>query len=278
MRLAVNTLLWAVEFSPADIPLLPRLKSRGFEGVEVPVFQPAAFKAKEIRKAFEDNGLEFITCSIVPNGASLVSGDAAATARGRQHLRDVIKLAADMNSRIIAGPLYSPVGYKPGPRRTVDEWKRCVESYQMVAHDLEANDVTVAIEPLNRFETYFLNTSADAARLCDEINVPRVGVSYDTFHSNIEDKDLAGAIRGLGRRIKFVQTSENDRGTPGNGHVPWRDVIAALREVGYDGWLTIESFAPNLGDFSSAVCIWRDIEPSTDGIAFDGITFLKGLL
>lgn len=278
MRIAVNTLIWQVDFTPAQLPLLPRLKAAGFEGVEVPVFQPAAFDAAAIRKGFAQNGLEFILCSIIPNGASLISADAAALAKGRQHLRDVIKLAADLDSRLIAGPLYSPVGYKPGPRRTADDWKRAVESYQSVADLLAAHDVTIAIEPLNRFETFFLNTSADAAALCDDINVSRVGVSFDTFHSNIEDKNSAAAIRRIGRHLKFVQTSESDRGTPGSGQVKWDEVMAAFREVGYDGWLCIESFAPHLGDFSSAVCIWRDIEPVTDSIAFDGIKFLKQIV
>jgi D-psicose/D-tagatose/L-ribulose 3-epimerase len=278
MRISVNTLLWQVDFTPAHLSLLPRLKAHGFEGVEVPVFQPATFDAAAIRKGFAANGLEMTVCSIVPPGLSLIGDDAGALAKGRQHLRDVIKVTADCGARLIAGPLYCPVGYLPGRRRTADEWKRAVESYQSVAGELAANDITIAIEPLNRFETFFLNTSADAAALCDEINLSRVGVSYDTFHSNIEDKGLGAAIRRIGRHVKFVQTSENDRGTPGSGHVAWQEVISALREVGYDGWLTIESFAPNLGDFSSAVCIWRDIEPVTDSIAFDGVRFLKQLI
>jgi D-psicose/D-tagatose/L-ribulose 3-epimerase len=278
MKLAVNTLLWQVDFTPAHLPLLARLKAAGFQGVEVPVFNLAAFETKTIRKAFADHGLEFILCTIIPNGQTLIGDDAGALAKGRQHLRDAIRLAADMGAKIIAGPLYSPVGYLPGHRRTADEWKRAVESYQGVADLLQANDVTIAIEPLNRFEAFFLNTSADAAKLCDDINVERVGVSYDTFHSNIEDKNFGNAIRRLGKHIRFVQTSENDRGTPGSGHVAWRDVIIALREVGYDGWLTIESFAPNLGGFSSAVCIWRDIEKNSEDIAFEGVKFLRKLI
>src|SRR5207302_8893891 len=98
---------------------------------------------------------------------------------------------------------------------------------------LTSSDVTLAIEPLNRFETFFLNTAADAAALCREVGHPRVGASFDTFHSNIEDKNLPAAVRTLGPYLKFVQTSENERGTPGSGHVDWDGVLAALREVGY---------------------------------------------
>jgi len=275
MKLAVNTLIWAVDFTPSQLPLLAKLKAHGFEGVEIPVFDPASFQAAAIRRGLEENGLECVICSVMPPGFSLITDDAAVREKSQQRLADAIKVAADMGSRVVAGPLYCPVGYLPGRRRTADEWKRAVESYQRATSDLESNDVTLAIEPLNRFETYFLNTSADLARLCEDVGHARVGASYDTFHSNIEDKDLGAAIRLLGRHIKHVQTCENDRGTPGSGHVEWLDVFAALREVGYDQWLSIESFAPNLGDFSSAVCIWRDIEPNTDNIAFDGVRFLQ---
>src|SRR5262249_22736468 len=156
-------------------------------------------------------------------------------------------VAADLNSRFVAGPLYAPVGYLPGHRRTVDEWERVVEGYQSVVDLLTANDVTLAIESLNRYETYFLNTAVDAAALFERVGHPRVGALYDTFHSNIEDKHLGDAIRTLGSHIKYVHTNENDRGTPGTGHIPWDEVFRALSDAGYDGWLCIESFAPNLG-------------------------------
>jgi len=278
MHLAVNTLLWAVDFTPADIPLLSKLKAHGFEGVEIPIFDLAAFDAPAIRGALEDNGLDCIVCTVMPKQASLASAEKAWRDRAIAHLRQAVDLAAKMNSRLIAGPMYSPVGYLPGHRRTRDEWNWAVDGYRSLGEQLASNNVTLAIEPLNRFETYFLNTSADAAALCDAVGDPRVGVSYDTFHSNIEDKHPAAAIRQLGAHVKYVQTSENDRGTPGNGHVDWPGVFSALREIRYDGWLCIESFAPNLGDFSSAVCIWRDIEPSTDAIAFEGIEFLKKMI
>jgi D-psicose/D-tagatose/L-ribulose 3-epimerase len=278
MKLAVNTLLWQVDFTPADLPLLTRLKAHGFDGVEIAAFEPKNFQAAAIRRGVEDNGLECIICSVVPKGLSLISDDAAVRGKTRERLRDVIKVAADTDARMIAGPLYCPVGYLPGRRRTADEWRWAVEGYQSITDDLTSHNVTLAIEPLNRFETYFLNTSADAAALCAAVGHPRVGVSFDTFHSNIEDKDLGAAIRGLGPHLKYVQASENDRGTPGSGHVGWRLVLDALRDAGYDGWIAIESFAANLADFSSAVCIWRDIEPVTESIAFDGIKFLRTLI
>jgi D-psicose/D-tagatose/L-ribulose 3-epimerase len=207
MKLGVNTFIWSAEFGTAQLPLLPRIKAHGFDGVEVPMFEPAHFPAADIRRGVEANGLECTVCSIIPQGRSLISDDPEVRRRTRQHLRDAIEATAEVGARLIDGPLYSPVGYLPGRRRTPDEWRWAIEGYQSVTATLEACGVALAIEPLNRFETYFLNTAADAAALCDAVGHPRVGVAFDTFHANIEEKDLAGACRLLGPRVLHVQIS-----------------------------------------------------------------------
>jgi D-psicose/D-tagatose/L-ribulose 3-epimerase len=278
MKLGVNTFIWSAEFGRAQLALLPRIKEHGFDGVEIPMFDPAGFPATDIRDALAANDLECTVCSIIPKGRSLISDDADVRRRTQQHLRDAIHATADVGAHVIDGPLYSPVGDLRGRRRTPDEWRWAVEGYQSATSTLDAFDVTLAIEPLNRFETYFLNTAADAAALCDEVGHPRVGVAFDTFHANIEEKGLAGACQRLGGHLKHVQISENDRGTPGSGHIDWGSLLRALRDLEYDGWLTIESFGPSLGAFSAAVAIWRDIEPTPESIAFDGITFLRRAL
>jgi D-psicose/D-tagatose/L-ribulose 3-epimerase len=190
-------------------------------------------------------------------------------------MHDAIKAGADAGARLIAGPLYCPVGYLPGRRRTADEWKRAVESYQSLGDTLVRHGITIAIEPLNRFETYFLNTAADTAALAEEIGHPNVGVLFDTFHANIEEKDIAAGYLRVGQHLKHVHTCENDRGIPGSGHVEWASVFQALRTLKYDGWLTIESFGFALGDLSAAASIWRDIEATPESIAVEGVKFLK---
>ena len=275
MKLGVNTFIWTSEFTPAHLDLLPRIKAAGFDGVELPVAQPGAFRTADVRRALEANGLECTVCSVILQEFNLVGADADLRRRTQQHVRDVVKVAADLGATLVDGPLYSPVGYLPGRRRTDDEWAWAIEGYQAVIPALDANGITLAIEPLNRFETYFLNTAVDAAALCDAVGHERVGVAFDTFHASIEEKNIADACRRVGRHLKHVQISENDRGTPGSGHVNWDDLFDVLAGLKYDAWLTIESFGPNLGAFSSAVCIWRDIEPDPESIAFDGLTFLR---
>lgn len=276
MKFGVNTYIWSADFTPAHLDLLPRLKAGGFDGVEVPIFRPATFEAAAIRRGAEAAGLERTAVASLLPDLSLISDDADVRRRTVAHIGSAIEAAAELGARLFAGPLYAPVGYLPGRRRTDDEWKRAVEGYQQIGETLEAYDVSLGIEPLNRFETFFLNTAADGAALCDAVNHPRVGLLFDTFHANIEEKHIGAAIRTAGRHIKHFHACENDRGTPGNGHVEWDEVFAALRDIEYDNWLTIESFGFALGDLSAAAAIWRDIEASPEDIAFDGVTFLRG--
>jgi D-psicose/D-tagatose/L-ribulose 3-epimerase len=275
MKFGVNTFIWSSQYDQRVEALLPLIKERGFDGVEVPLFRAAEFPAADIRRATVANGLECTICAVLVQGLSLISEDREVRTKTRQHLNEAVSAAADAGAKVIAGPLYSPVGSLPGRRRTADEWDWAVEAYQELGPVLAAHGVTVAIEPLNRFETYFLNTAADAKALCDQIGHPNVGILFDTFHANIEEKDISAGYRTVGPHLKHVHTCENDRGIPGSGHVEWAAVFQALRDLKYDGWLTIESFGFALGDLSAAASIWRDIERTPESIAFEGVRFLK---
>jgi D-psicose/D-tagatose/L-ribulose 3-epimerase len=268
MRIGVNTLIWSAGFDQSNLPLLALLKEHGFDGVELPVFEPATFPAAAVRKGLEANGLGCTVCSIVLRGLNLVSDDADVRRKTQIHIEDTVKVTAELGGMILDGPLYTPVGYLPGRRRTADEWKRAVEAYQSMGPMLARHGVTLALEPLNRFETYFLNTAADAAAL-RRVGHPKS--RFDTFHAS---------KRRYRRWLRTWETSDacpaaNDRGIPGSGHVDWPAVFRALRAVGYDEWLVIESFGFNLGELSAAVAIWRDIERTPDVIAFEGIKFLR---
>lgn len=275
MKFGVNALIWTTEFDERSFSILPRIRERGFDGFEIPVFQPSAVKAEIISRALSENGLECRVCAILPSGLNTISDDPAVRRRTRDHLADCAKITADLGSNVMAGPVYAPVGYLPGRRRSDDEWKWAVETFQSIGHVLDENDVELGLEPLNRFETYFLNTAADSVQLCDEINNPRIGVLLDTFHTNIEEKDVAGAFRAVAGRLKHVHACENDRGIPGTGHIDFAAIASALREINYDGWITIESFGYTHKQLAAAAAIWRDLAPTPESIAFDGLRLLK---
>jgi D-psicose/D-tagatose/L-ribulose 3-epimerase len=275
MKIGINTLIWSADFTEKQVPLLPRLKAAGFDGIEVAIFNPPAFQAALVEKAAREHGLEVTACTAIPHGSSLVSEDARERQLGLDHMKAAIDGVARAGGAMLAGPFYTPVGYLPGRRRTSAEWSREIEALQTLAPWAAERGVTLAVEPINRFETYFLNTAADAAALMRAVDHPSVGILFDTFHANIEEKRIADGYRAVAPWLTHVHTCENDRGTPGSGHVEWSEVFAALREIGYDGWLTIESFGSNVPEIAAAAAIWRDIESDPESIAFDGIGFLR---
>lgn len=275
MKCGVTTYIWSAEFTREQLSVLPVLAEKGFDGIELPVFRPSGFETRYIREALAASDLRCTVGAVLLPGFSLVTEDVTVRQQSLNNVRDIIHVVADLGADIVAGPLYTPVGELPGRRRTAEEWKRAIDAYQQLTPTLDADGVTLAIEPLNRFETYFLNTMEDGVALCDAVNHPRVGLLFDTFHANIEAKDVAAALVRGGRHVKYIHTSENDRGTPGSGHVDWPGVFRAVEAIGYDGWLTIESFGFSLGDLSAAAAIWRDIETTPEAIAFDGVAFLK---
>jgi D-psicose/D-tagatose/L-ribulose 3-epimerase len=275
MKFGANTFIWSDHFDPGQTALLDRLKQAGFDGVEIPLIEPEQKRVAEIRRTIERSGLECTVCSVLAPGLSTISDDADIRNKTQKHLERCIQTVAELGASVIAGPLYAPVGYLPGRRRTQEEWKHAVNCFQQLGPELDEFQITLAIEPLNRYETYFLNTAADAAQLCEEINHPKIGVLFDTYHANIEEKDIAQGIAACGPCLRHVHSCENDRGIPGTGHVDWLAVASALREAHYDGWLTIEGFGFSLGALSTAASIWRDLAPEAEDIAFKGLPFLR---
>jgi len=278
MKLGVNTLIWSDGFDSSHTKLFGSIREAGFDGIEFPLFTPEPRPNTEIRRGLEAAGLECTFCTILPPGLNTISSDGGVRARSKQYWMDTVRTVAEMGGKILCGPVYSPVGHFVGRRRTPDEWAWAVECFADLGRTLSDYDVTLAIEPLNRYETYFLNTAIDTVALCEEVNHAKVGILFDTYHANIEEKQVGEALRQSAPFLRHVHTCENDRGIPGTGHVDWDSVFATLRDIQYDGWLTIEGFGFSLGALSSAASIWRDLAPTSGAIAFDGIKFLKDQL
>jgi D-psicose/D-tagatose/L-ribulose 3-epimerase len=275
MKIGINTLLWTAGFDTTHLDLLPQFKQRGFDVVEIARFEFGSFPVAAVRKAVENTGLEPVFCSALTGQTSLVSDDPAVRNQAREFLLQGIETAAALGARVFVGPFCSPVGLLPGRRRTEDEWKRAVEGLQSLTDALSSHDVSIALEPLNRFETHFLNLTGDAVRLCEEVASDRIGILFDTFHANIEEKNIGAALTSCGAWLKHVHACENDRGIPGSGHVEWQDVFAALRRLQYGGRVVIESFGARIPEIATAACIWRDLAPSSESIAFEGLEFLR---
>jgi D-psicose/D-tagatose/L-ribulose 3-epimerase len=278
MKIGVNTLIWTGAFGLEHLPLMEQVRQHGFDGIEIARFDWNGFPAAEIGAEAQRLGLDVTVCTAFGNREiSLISEGADRRAEALAMLKQGIEATAAMGGRIMAGPFHGPVGYLPGRRRTVDEWRWLVEGLREAGDHAARLGVRLAVEPLNRFETYVLNTAADAALLCDQVGHPAVGVLYDTFHGNIEEKSQDAAIRAVGRHLIHVHSCENDRGTPGSGHVEWSQVMTALRGVGYDGYLVIESFGFAIPEIAAAASIWRDLAITPDAIAWDGVRFIRAI-
>lgn len=277
MKYGVNTMVWTTRVTSGHLPLLSRIKSWGFDGVELflSLDEPADLQATA--RMLDQLGLERTTCSVLPRDANPVSPEAEVRARGTESLKRYVERTAELGATLICGPLHAALGVMTGRGRTEDEWQWAVESLQAAAEHARRFGVTLAIEPLNRFETYFLNTQQDAARLVKEVGAPNVKVHFDTFHANIEESHPAESVRALGPHLGHVHISENDRGIPGSGHNDWSGVLSALKEIQYQGWLTIESFAQPEPELAAAAAIWRDLAPSGDELALHGLQFIKRL-
>jgi len=275
MKAGVNTLLWSGTFTEKDLPLLRRVKRLGFGAAEVPVFDPAAAPAEKARALAEKLGLELLQCSIMPPEANPISDRAGVRKKAVKQLLGYIKTAKAMGAKAIGGPLYAPVGLLVGRPRTRQEWRWAVGCFKQVMPAAEDAGVTLCIEPINRFETYFINTAADAVKLCKEVGSPNLKVHLDTFHMNIEEKNSPAAIKATGKYLGHFHVSESDRGIPGSGQVDWKGCFRALRAVKYDGWCVVESFHSAIKEIAAAASIWRELAPSCDAIARGGLRLMK---
>ena len=278
MKASMNLLLWTAAAGEEHIALVKQIKDWGFDGVELPMFAPDCSPWKTYASLLNDLDLGASAVAVLPEGSSLISDNKGENQAAVDFLKACIDSCTEVGAHTLCGPIYNPVGKLVGRGPTEDERKRCIEGLDTVGTYAQESGVALAVEPLNRFETYFLNSQADGAALAEAVGNPAVGILFDTFHSNIEEKSIADAIAAAGPHIKLVHISANDRATPGEDHVPWQEVFTALRAAKYDGWLVIEAFGLWLPELAAATCIWRKMAPSEEHLARNGLKFIRQML
>jgi D-psicose/D-tagatose/L-ribulose 3-epimerase len=275
VRFGLNLLVYTPTVSRERLDLVAKVADMGFDGVEIPFGDLDVLDAPATRAACEAAGVGVTSCCVMMPDCSPCATDPAQRQAGLARLRRMADLTAEMGGKVMAGPLYAPVRCLTGRARSDDEWKWCVEGLTAAAEHAGGAGVMLAIEPLNRFETHVLNTAADAVAMVQAVGSDHLKVQLDTFHGNIEEKDTAAAIRQTGGLLGHFHASESDRGELGTGQVRWKKIFAALKDIRYDGWVTIESFATGIVDLCAAACIWRPIYESADQLAIEGLAFLK---
>ena len=274
MKFGMNLLLWTGELNDELMPVLESLKNMGYDGVELPLFNYDLDYAAWGRR-LDDLGLQRTAVTVRGEEDNPISADAAARAQGVDNNKRALDCCAAVGATHLVGPYHSALGVFSGSGPTRDEWTWGVDSMRPVAEHAGAVGVTLGVEYLNRFETYLLNCAADTVRFIQQVDHPSCRMMYDTFHANIEEKDLAAAIGQCAAYTVHVHISENDRSTPGTGNVDWQTTFDTLKEVGYDGWLMIEAFGLALPELAAATKIWRRMYESEEQLARDGLEFMK---
>ncbi|HVS36522.1 MAG TPA: sugar phosphate isomerase/epimerase family protein [Gemmataceae bacterium] len=275
MKIGMNLLLWTTHVTQQHFPLFGKLKQVGFDGVELPLFEGDAGHYKTVRKQLDDHGLKSTAVCCMTPDANPISPDAGLRRAAGDRMKWAIEMTAVLGGENLCGPYHSPLGVFSGTGPTADEKKRAADVLRQAADEARKNKVMLCIEYLNRFECYFLTTAADTKAFVKEVNHPSFRMMYDTFHANIEEKQIAPVIASVLDVVGHVHISENDRGTPGTGHVAWDETFRALRQGGYDGWMVIESFGRALPDLAAATKVWRDLFPAAEEVYTKGIRFIK---
>lgn len=276
MKIGMCMFLWTTHVTHEHETLLRDIKATGFDGVEIPIFEGTPDDYKRLGDLLDRIGLERTAVSAMGDpDMNLIAPDAETRTRGVGYVKWAIDCAAALGADKLCGPLHSTLGAFTGEGPTQAEFERSVSSQRAIGDHAGKRGVTIGLEALNRFECYLLNTMEGLSAHVDEIGHPNIRAMYDTFHSNIEEADPISAFTRNRANIAHVHISENDRGVPGRGHVPWAATFKAIRQSGYDDWLTIEAFGRALRDLAAATKIWRDLSENPEAVYREGYTHIR---
>jgi D-psicose/D-tagatose/L-ribulose 3-epimerase len=281
MKIGVNTWVWTSPLTTEELErLAPHVREMGFDWIEAPLEGIGDLDYARGAQIVRDYGLGVSACAAMGPDRDLIHPDPAIRENGMAYLRQAIEATHTLGGANLVGPLYSAVGrtWQQTPDERARDLDLLVENLGQLARYAGDYGVVLCVEPLNRFETSFINLASQAIEVVDRVNHPACQIMLDTFHMNVEEKSLGDAIRAAGPRLRHVHTCENDRGAPGSGHVPWDEVAGALKDIGYDGPVVIESFTSKVKSIARAAAIWRSLAPTQDDLARDGLAFLRKLL
>ncbi len=279
MQFGASTFIWVSPFSDDKIYLIKKIKDFGFDLIELCIEDPDIINPETTRKSINESGIGAIVCGAFGPERDVSSEDENIQKKGIEYIKTCIDYAEIIGSPVVVGPMYSATGKARLLSRDEKskQWNLGINNLKVVADYAVKRKIKLAIEPLNRFETDFINTVEQGMEFVDRINYENVGLLLDTFHMNIEEKDPAAAIRSAGEKLFHFHACSNDRGTPGTGHINWKSVELAIKDIGYDGPVVIESFTPEVKEIARAVSFWRPIVKDQNLLAKEGLVFLKEL-
>jgi len=250
-RFGVASLIWTEDFTVKDLSLIEKAKELGFDVLDINVAHPERFPAEKVSEKIKEVGIEVVTTIGMPQDSNIIHPDPAVRKQGLNTLKKMVDINVEIGSKIIAGVIYASWGYITGKPRTEQEWKRSVENMREAAEYAKSKgDIVLAVEPVNRFETHFINIAEDAVKYCREVGTGNMKILLDAFHMIREEMSFTDAVNVCGREyLGYVHVCENNRGIPGTGLVPWREFFTALKNIDYDGPLGTEPTLRHLEEF-----------------------------
>lgn len=277
MKLGVHAYAWTSEWNDSQLGLISRAASLGMDLIEIPLMLLDLCDPHRIREECERVGIAVCTSTVLNERTDLTSGSIEVRKNGEAYLKDCVRATAEMGGNCFSGVIYSAIGKKSDCRPTRSDWENSAAGLREVCRYARDFGVTVGIEPVNRYETYLINTCAQAVELAGMVDEPNIGIHLDTYHMNIEEKDFHEATKLAGNRLCHYHLCENDRGIPGTGLVDWEGIFRALGEMNYNGNAALESFVEVSDNMREATCVWRDLAPSGDTLVIEGLGFIRGL-
>jgi D-psicose/D-tagatose/L-ribulose 3-epimerase len=274
MRFGVHCRLWTTGWTNANLDLIERAKTIGFSAFEISLLNLAGIDPLRIRQRAEAAGIEVVGTIGLAQDKALATPDQALRERTIAYLKAAVEAARAMGARLFCGMVYATPGKFSGRPPTQDEIRWITEGLAEVAQFARRCEITLAIEPVNRYETYLLNTAAQTQAVVDAIGEPNVGLLLDTYHMNIEERGIAATIRRHAQSLRHLHLNESDRGMLGGGNIDWSGLFAALKEIGYQGIGSIETFGATSAEIPVITSIWRPLFPSPDTLAKEGLAFL----
>lgn len=260
MKLGINLLCASGFIDTRHVETFELAKEAGFDGVEIPVLSGTPDHYERLARFLDQLQMERTTSIVIPE-PSLDPGSADPTIRqrGLDHLNWAIACNEALGSTSIGGPFHAPVGHFPGRGPTEDELQRCAEVHHDMAERTERLGIQLSLEPLNRFETHFLNTMEQAASYAERVDHANFKILYDTFHAHIEEQDPVAAAHAIRSHMGVLHVSENDRGIPGRGQVDFARLFETVKKDHFDDWIVVEAFGNVLPELAAVTRVWRPL-------------------
>ncbi len=277
LQYAVHAYAWTTSWSNETLGLIDRAKQLGFDLIEIPLMELEKIDPAAIKNRCEATGLGVCTSTACSEATDLTADDESIRQRAVEYLKACVKATADMGANTLSGVIYSAIGRKIDTMPDERHWERAADGLRQVARFAQDYGITVGIEPVNRYETFLINTCAQALRLREMIGEPNVGIHPDSYHMNIEENDFYTPTKQVAPYICHFHLSESHRGTPGTGTVDWAAIYRALHDGQYQGVVGLESFTEVSDAMRAATCVWRQIAPSSDVLLSEGLKYLRNL-